>query len=63
MKETLAQVSAPHFTAGLVLWNDKVEEAAPVLRYMRRWPRARVRAYCQSKGWAVCVVHELQRGK
>ncbi len=63
MRETLAVIDAPHFYAGIVLWNDRVEEAAPILHYMKkaRWTRARVREYCQSKGWKVSVVYEMDR--
>ncbi len=59
--EVLAQIRAPHFTAGVVLWDDKVIEAAPIIRYMRKWSRDRVRDYCKSKDWKVSVVYEMQR--
>jgi hypothetical protein len=64
MIETLAQIKAKGakpFTAGLVLWDNKVVEAAPIVRYMKGWSRDRARSYCESKGWKVTVVHELQR--
>ena len=69
MKETLAQIDAPDapdrkgFHAGVVLWDDVVIEAAPIIRYMRKWTRDRVRNYCAGKGWSVTVVHELERAK
>lgn len=63
MKETLAQIDAPHFCCGIVLWDNVVVEAAPIVRYMRKWSRERVRAYCADKGWSVTVVHELERAK
>lgn len=59
--EMLAQIDAPYFVAGLVLQNDTVIEAADIVRYMRRWTRDKVRAYCASKGWKVAVVWEMQR--
>lgn len=59
--ETLAQISAPHFHAGIVLWDDRVIEVAPIVSYMKRWSRDRVREYCKSKGWKVSVVYEMQR--
>ena len=31
MIKTLAQIRAPTFTAGLVLWRDTVIEAAPII--------------------------------
>ena len=52
----LAQITAPHFCAGIVLADDEVVEAAPILRYMVGWYRDRVRTYCNSKGWKVRVV-------
>jgi hypothetical protein len=59
--ETLAQITAPHFCAGIVLFDDRVVEAAPIVRYMKRWSRDRVRDYCASKGWRIVVVHQIPR--
>ncbi len=59
--EVLAQIAAPHFHAGIVLWDGKVIEAAPIIGYMKKWSRDRVRDYCKAKGWSVSVVHEMQR--
>lgn len=58
MTEILAQIEAPHFTAGIVLRDDIVIEAADIVKYMRRnkWTRDQVRAYCQRKNWKVSVV-------
>lgn len=63
MIETLAQITAPHFCAGIVLWDDTVIEAAPIVLYMKKqkWTRRHVREYCKRKGWTIEVVHELQR--
>lgn len=63
MKEILAAIDAPHFFAGIVLWDDKVVEAADIVKYMKRWNRDKVRAYCAKKGWKISVVHELNRPK
>jgi hypothetical protein len=66
VKETLAQITAPKpraFCAGIVLWDDKVIEAAPIVKYMKGWTRDRVRTYCARCGWKVEVIHELERGK
>jgi hypothetical protein len=41
--ETLAQIRGANFTAGIVLFDDKVVETAPIVRYMRGWSRDRVR--------------------
>ena len=61
MKETLAAIDAPHFFAGIVLQDDKVIEAADIVKYMRKWNRDRVREYCKGKGWCISVVWEMQR--
>jgi len=61
MRETLAVIDAPHFFAGLILWDDRVVEAADIVKYMRRWSRDRVRYYCAQKGWKISVVQEHQR--
>jgi hypothetical protein len=66
MIEVLAQIRAPkprQFVAGIVLWDDVVVEAAPILNYMKRyrWTRDKVREHCREKGWEVSVVHEMRR--
>lgn len=61
--EILAAVEAPHFFCGIVLWDDVVIEAAPIVAYMKRWSRGRVRTYCQDKKWRVSVVSETIRSK
>lgn len=62
MIEILAQIRAPHFTAGIVLRRDRVVEAADIVKYMAKgkWTRDRVRAYCKEKGWSVEVVSETR---
>lgn len=49
--ETLMQITAPHFCAGLVLVDNQVTEAAPILRYMIGWTITRVWLYCHKKRW------------
>ena len=63
MTEILAVIDAPHFYAGVVLWDDRVVEAADIVKYMRiqKWTRARVRDYCRGKGWKITVVYEIKR--
>lgn len=65
MTETLAVIDAPHFYAGIVLWDDRVVEAADIVWWMkkRKLSRAQVRAYCADKGWKVSVVYQQQRVK
>ena len=63
MTEVLAVIDAPHFYAGIVLWDDRVIEAADIVRYMKKqkWSRDRVRDYCKSKGWKISVVWQMER--
>jgi hypothetical protein len=56
VSKILAAIEAPHFLAGIVLREDKVIEAADIVKYMKGWTRDRVRAYCKGKGWDVSVV-------
>jgi hypothetical protein len=58
VSELLAAVDASHFYAGIVLQDDHVVEAAPILKYMTGWTRDRVRSYCAAKGWHVVVVKQ-----
>lgn len=60
MRETLAVIDAPHFFAGIVLWDDQVTEAADIVKYMRKWDRSRVREYCKTKGWKISVVYDCK---
>lgn len=67
MIETLAQIIAPaagkekSFVAGIVMFDDVVVETAPIVKYMKKWKRGRVREYCRERGWKVSVVHEMRR--
>jgi hypothetical protein len=66
MKEILAQITGdnpPNLCCGIVLWDDVVVEAAPIVKYMakKKWTRAQVRKYCAERGWKVYVIHELER--
>jgi hypothetical protein len=61
--ETLAQIAGNGFSAGIVLWDDIVIEAAPIVHFMKKqkWSRAKVREYCAAKRWRVTVVHQTAR--
>jgi hypothetical protein len=59
--EILAQVRGPHFCAGIVLFDDKVVEAAPIVRRFKGRSRDQVRAECKRLGWSVSVVWQMQR--
>ena len=63
MIEILAQIHGDRFTAGIVLWDDVVVEAAPIVGYMKKqkWTRARVRSYCAMKKWKIGIIHEMER--
>ena len=53
----LIRITAPHFTAGAVLYAGVVQEpAAPIIRWMAGWGLSDVRFYCQSKGWRLEVL-------
>lgn len=61
--ELLAQIIAPGrkgFAAGIVVREDRVIEAADIVKYMRGWSRDRVREYCKRKGWKISVVQETR---
>jgi len=48
----LLWIDAPHFCAGAEVIDGTVAgRIAPIIRYMRGWPMARVRSYCRSKRW------------
>lgn len=69
MTETLAAIDALHFYAGIVLWDDEVTKAANIVKYTRKWSRAKVREYCRQKGQKgqkgqkVSVVYQVQRDR
>jgi hypothetical protein len=58
--EILAEIEADDFCAGLVLRDDKVIEAAPIIGYMKGWSRGRVRDHCTEKGWKAKIVQTLK---
>lgn len=66
MIEILALIESearPRFTAGIVLWDDRVVEAAPIVGFMKKqkWNRERVRNYCAERHWKISVVYRQQR--
>lgn len=52
---TLVQITAPHFCAGIVIDSDRVQKAAPILKYMMYWSSLTVKQYCYRKGWKMQV--------
>ena len=66
MIEILAQIRAegkPGFTAGIVLFDDKVVETAPIVRYMKGKSRAWVRDYCAKRKWEISVIWRMERAR
>lgn len=55
---SLVRVVAPHFVAGLVVDDDHVILAAPILRYMVGWPADKVRAKLAEMGWQASKVSD-----
>jgi hypothetical protein len=57
---TLIRIDAPHFCAGIELDGDgpaaRVIRAAPILRYMTGWPRARAVQVARRNGWAIIAL-------
>lgn len=53
---TILQIEAAHFTAGVLVRDDRVVEAAPIVGYMHNWSRSRVEDYCSKKSWEVTEV-------
>ena len=60
MTEVLAQIRADNFTAGIALRDDRVVEAAPIVKYMKGWKRDSVRSYCKERRWEISVVSEAK---
>jgi hypothetical protein len=54
------QIQAPHFSAGVILQDGKVADAAPILRYMKGWYMSEVSSYCMKKRWTILRVDELK---
>jgi hypothetical protein len=52
----LIQITSNYFCAGLILDDFVCTESAPILRYMRGWCLAKIKAYSQSKGWKLGII-------
>jgi len=66
MIEILAQIESdkpPKFRAGIVLWDDRVVEAAPIVGFMKKQKltRGQVRKYCERRGWKISVIWRQER--
>jgi len=51
MEESIYQIKAPWFTAGIVLINNTVIHPAPILNYMKGWKKGKVLSYCKLRKW------------
>ena len=52
MEGDLYVVNAPHFTAGIIVKDNKVTLAAPILKYMKGRSLVWVFRYCKGKQWS-----------
>jgi len=50
-KEKTYQIRARHLCAGIVVADNTVIDAAPILGYMKGWSMEDVITYCKKKGW------------
>jgi hypothetical protein len=60
----LVRIEAPHFVCGIVLENEVVVEAAPIVNYMleQKWSADKVRRYIKVKRWRARVIKERKHG-
>jgi hypothetical protein len=54
--EVFVRVVTPYFVAGIVLVDNRVAEAAPILSWMIGKSGDWVRSYCLKKGWKASIV-------
>jgi hypothetical protein len=47
------RIIGPNFVAGLVIKDDRVIHAAPILGYTIGWPTERIIALAQRRGWTI----------
>jgi hypothetical protein len=58
--DTLVQITAPHFCAALVMRNDRVISAAPILRWTKGKSRSWLRERFKALGYSAHVVQEVK---
>ena len=50
-------IDAPHFNVGLLVNNQGVvEEAPPIVKYMKNWNIRNVQSYCKQKRWTFTYI-------
>lgn len=49
----IALIDAPFFCAGVTIMEDRVIEAAPIIRYMLGWNTQQVKDYVRKRRWKI----------
>lgn len=62
MRETLYQVTAPHFTAGVVVYSGVINKTAPILKWAKGKDLVEFKKYAKSQGWTVERVNREEKG-
>lgn len=57
VSEIIVAIDAKYFYAGIIIEGGKVIDAAPIVRYMIGWSRAKAAAYVGRKRWKVTVIN------
>ena len=52
----LVRVVAPHFVAGIIVEENKVIDAAPILRWSIGMTRHQLKTYFVRKGWKASII-------
>lgn len=47
----LLRIESNYFVAGCIVEGDVCIHAAPIIRYMIKWPREKIITYIRKKGW------------
>lgn len=56
MADLLVRVVAPHFVAGMILRDDTIVSAAPILRWTIGKRRVWLSRYFRRKGWTATIL-------
>lgn len=54
----LVRITAKHFVVGVVIVNNRVVKAPPIVGYMHGWSLSEVMNYSSRKGWSAIEVSE-----
>lgn len=58
-EETIVQITAPHFCAGIIFNGNMIIDFAPILRWYRGRSYYWLRKYCEKKKWKFTEVKEI----